>query len=86
MSSDPTDAPRGDEPRDVDDDVRDGPLDASTAEPPVFGEARHSAISIMGAHESVGDFARGLGRRRLTALVFSLGAVLMLMALLAALQ
>ena len=75
----------GDEPLGVD-DVRDRPLDSSTAEPPVFGEPRHSAISIMGAHESVGDFARGLGRRRMTALVFAFGAVVMLMALLVALQ
>lgn len=64
----------------------DGPLDASTAEPPVFGESRHTVLSPSGQFESERDFARSLGARRMKIVVFGGGAVLMVFVLLAALQ
>jgi hypothetical protein len=64
----------------------DEPTDALTSEPPEFGEPRSSVLTPMGEVESVGNFARGLGARRTTIAFFGFGILLMLLALLAALQ
>jgi hypothetical protein len=61
------------------------PFDALTAEPPVFGEPRSNVLTPMGEIESLGDFYRGLGARRTKVLIFGVGGLLLLIALLAAL-
>lgn len=61
------------------------PLDALTAEPPVFGERRAGVLSPAGEFETTGDFLRGLGPRRVKILVLGLGAVLVALTLPAAL-
>jgi hypothetical protein len=62
------------------------PIDALTTEPPEFGEPRSSVLTPMGEVESIGDFSRGLGARRAKIAIFGVGGLLMLLALLAALQ
>jgi len=42
------------------DDEEPPELDADTAEPPKFGEARDSVLTPEGQIQSVGSFARGL--------------------------
>lgn len=64
----------------------DEPLDALTSEPPEFGEPRSSVLTPMGEIESIGDFYRGLGARRARRVVFGFGALILLIALLTALQ
>lgn len=68
------------------DDELDGPIDESTGDPPEFDDARHSALTPMGEVESIGSFANGLGARRTKIAIFGVGGMLMLLALLAALQ
>ncbi len=67
-------------------DGRNEPLDESTGQPPEFAEARHSVLTPMGEVESIGSFARGLGPRRATIMIFGTAGVLLLLAVLAALQ
>ena len=61
-------------------------LDASTVEPPTFGEPRASVLTPMGEVESLGDVAQCLRARRMKIAIFAFGGVAMLFALLAALQ
>jgi hypothetical protein len=61
------------------------PFDALTSQPPEFGEPRSSVLTPMGEVESIGGFARGLGVRRTKIAIFGGGAVLFVLALLAAL-
>lgn len=68
------------------DEPPEGTLDATIAEPPEFGEARHSVLSPSGEYESTRDFVRGLGPRRLKTALFVGGGLVMLLTLLAALQ
>lgn len=63
----------------------DEPVDALTSEPPEFGEPRSSVLTPMGEIESMGDFSRGLGARRMKMVVFGFGGMLLVLALLAAL-
>ncbi len=63
----------------------DEPVDALTSEPPEFGEPRSSVLTPMGEIESIGDFYRGLGARRTKMVVFGVGGLLLLLALLTAL-
>ena len=68
------------------DDLPDEPIDALTTEPPEFSEPRSSVLTPMGEVESLGDFSRGLGARRTKIAIFGVGGIVVLMALLAALQ
>lgn len=62
------------------------PFDALTAEPPQFGEPRSNVLTPMGEVESLGDFARGLGARRIRVTIFAIGAVLLALAFIAAVR
>jgi hypothetical protein len=64
----------------------DEPNDALTSEPPEFGEPRSSVLTPMGEVESIGDFYRGLGARRTKIVIFGFGGLVLLIALLTALQ
>jgi hypothetical protein len=61
-------------------------LDALTSEPPVFGEPRSSVLTYEGSIESERAFLRGLGAKRVKVVVFGIGVVLLLLALVAALD
>ncbi len=78
------DARSGDDDR-ADDLVGEPPFDALTSQPPEFGQPRSSVLTPMGEVESIGGFARGLGVRRTKVAIFGGGAVLFVLALLAAL-
>lgn len=70
------------------DDVRpeEPPIDALTTDPPEFGEPRASVWTPMGDVESLGDFSRGLGARRLKITIFGIGGALLVMAFAAAIR
>lgn len=61
-------------------------LDSSTAEPPEFGEARHSVLTPAGEIESTGAFARGLGPRRVKVALFVGCGLIFLIALVATIR
>jgi hypothetical protein len=44
-----------------------GPDGSSSAEPVPYADATHSVLTPMGQVESAGNFARGLGARRIKA-------------------
>lgn len=67
-------------------DEQNPDLDSDAAEPLPFGGHRPSALSPTGHHESLGDFYRGLGARRMKIVIFVFGGVAMLLVLLTALQ
>jgi hypothetical protein len=64
------------------DGVDDGPLDPLTGEAVTYGESRSSVLTPMGEVESMGDFARGLGARRVKIALVVGGVVVLALAVL----
>ena len=52
-------------------------LDALTGQPVVYGEQQFSTLTPEGEIQASGDFARGLGPRRVKIALFSTGAILL---------
>jgi hypothetical protein len=63
----------------------DEPVGEIRPEPPQFDHAPASVLTPMGQVDSIGAFARGLGRRRVQIALGVGGALVLLLALLAAL-
>lgn len=62
------------------------PIDSLTSEPVTYREARSSVLTPMGEVESLGDFARGLGVRRVKIALVVGGALALALALLSAIS
>ena len=60
----------------------DAPFDTVTSESKTYGEGQSSALTPMGQVESLGGFARGLGRRRVKVLLACFGACVLVLAVL----
>lgn len=71
---------------DPDHPTSEEPFDSLTGEPARLDEGRASVLTPEGGIQSIGSFARGLGARRLELALVIGGAVVLLLALLAALQ
>ena len=64
----------------------DEPIDSLTSESVTYGEARSSVLTPMGEVESLGDFARGLGSRRVKIALVVGGGLVLALAFLAAIS
>jgi hypothetical protein len=62
------------------------PHESLAAEPPRFDEGPRSVLTPMGQVDSIGRFARGLGARRTKNALAAGGALLLILAFLAAIR
>ena len=62
----------------------DEPLDSLTGESVAYGESRSSVLTPMGQVESIGNFAHGLGSRRVKIALVVGGAFMLALAAFAA--
>ena len=66
--------------------IANGSHESLPPEPVRFDEAPRDVLTPMGQVDSIGSFARGLGARRVKILIGIAGVVLLVLALLSAIQ